>query len=130
MNPVDLIGMKYRLGACPAKHGAADCLSLARAVLAFQGIETPTPSRHWYRRLRRGDTNVFPEELARWGIKTTDLELGVVALCQADLGFGLASYWESGLICFRLNQVVWSPLNSLEIVGWYLPKDPLSLCMP
>ena len=41
MKPVHLIGMPYRLGADPIKHGAADCLSLAKTVLASYGIKTP-----------------------------------------------------------------------------------------
>ena len=59
IHPYDLIGMPYRLGASPEKHGAADCLTLAKAVLSFQGVKTPEPKRHWYRRLMQGDTNVF-----------------------------------------------------------------------
>ena len=36
--PYELIGLPYRLGAVPEKHGAADCLSLATAVQAWHGI--------------------------------------------------------------------------------------------
>ena len=59
MDPIKLIGMQYCLGANPVDHGAADCLSLCRTVLASYGIDTPKPKRSWYRRLRRGDTDVF-----------------------------------------------------------------------
>ena len=127
MNPVELIGLPYRLGACPAKHGAADCLSLARAVLAYQGIETPTPSRDWYRRLSRGDTNVFPEELERWGIKTDLPRLGTVALCEANNGYGLAVYWSDGWLNFAGSAVVWSPIGGLPVVGCYFPRKPNSV---
>ena len=69
MHPYQLIGLPYRLGAIPEKHGAADCLSLAKAVLAFQGVATPEATRDWYRRIKRGDTSIFKKELERWGQK-------------------------------------------------------------
>ena len=119
MRPEQLIGMQYRLGSNPDLHGTADCLSLARAVLAYQGIKTPEPKRNWYRRLKRGDTNVFPEELERWGVKEELPRLGSVALCRADNGYGLAAYWSNGWIAFAGSEVIWSPLNGLEVVAFY-----------
>ena len=62
-----LIGLPYRLGANPEKHNAADCLTLARAVLHHYGIATPEPTRDWYRRLHRKDYSIFEEELEKWG---------------------------------------------------------------
>ena len=44
------------MGADPEKHGAADCPTLTRAV-AYQAL--PVCSNRMYRRLRRGDTDVF-----------------------------------------------------------------------
>ena len=126
MNPVELIGMKYRLGAIPSIHGKADCLSLARTVLAYQGIETPEPKRDWYRRLRRGDTNVFPEELERWGVKEELPRLGSVALCRADNGYGLAAYWSQGCLIFAGSEVVWSPIGGQAVVGYYFQRKPNS----
>ena len=61
--PEQLIGMQYRLGADPERHGKADCLSLARHVVSAYGIELPPANRSWYRRLRRGDYAVFTDEL-------------------------------------------------------------------
>ena len=119
MRPEKLIGMQYRLGSNPEKHGTADCLSLARAVLAYQGIETPKPQRNWYRRLKRGDTNVFPEELERWGVKEELPRLGSVALCRADSGYGLAAYWSDGCLVFAGSEVIWSPLSGLQVEGHY-----------
>ena len=130
IHPHDLIGLQYRLGSNPEKHGTADCLSLAKAVLAYQGIETPEPERSWYRRLRRGDTDVFRDELQRWGELIPVPKIGTVGLCQADNGYGMASYWEDGWICFISKQVVWAPINGLEIVGCYSQKLPHQGCMP
>ena len=59
MEPWQLIGMPYRLGADPVRHGKADCVSLARTVLHSFGIDSPEPTRDWYRRLRRGDDAVL-----------------------------------------------------------------------
>ena len=44
-----LLGLPYRLGANPDDHKAADCVSLAREVLKNYGIESPVPTRDWYR---------------------------------------------------------------------------------
>jgi len=123
MHPYDLIGIKYRLGASPEKHGAADCLTLAKAVLSWHGVDTPTPQRSWYRRLYRGDTAVFEEELERWGKAVKTPNIGTVALCKSDFGFGMASYFENGWISFRESAAHWSPINALTVVGLYCPTN-------
>ena len=124
MQVLQLIGMSYRLGADPERHGAADCLSLSKAVLASYGIETPTPQRDWYRRLKRGDTSVFQEELLRWGQQTTSPRIGAVGLCLSDNGAkGLATYWENGWIAFAGTRVKWSPTGALQISAIYCPRN-------
>lgn len=122
MRPEKLIGLKYRLGSNPEEHGTADCLSLARAVLAHQGIDAPKPQRDWYRRLKKGDMTVFPEELERWGIQITEPTMGSVALCKAGNGYGLAVYWSGGWIAFNESEVAWNPLGALQVVGLYFPR--------
>ena len=59
MKPHQLIGLPYRLGADPVKHHAVDCLSLARTVLKHYGINSPEPTRDWYRRVRKKDFDIF-----------------------------------------------------------------------
>ena len=122
MHPYNLIGMRYRLGADPERHGAADCLTLAKAVLQYQGVVTPPAQRSWYRRLRRGDTDVFREELERWGSVVDAPKLVTVALCHSDLGYGMATYFEGGFIHFGEEGVRWSPLETLEILDLFEPK--------
>ena len=119
IHPYALIGLPYRLGANPAEHGAADCLTLARTVLAWHGIDTPKPQRSWYRRLRRGDIAVFKEELSRWGSVTDSPTLGTVAICQSSLGLGMASYFDSGWLHFDESVVRWSPCGVLPVVAYY-----------
>lgn len=115
--------MSYRLGADPERHGKADCLSLASAVVRYQGFEAPAPRREWYRRLRRGDYGVFREEIERWGDKIAEPRIGSVALCQTDTGgIGLAAYWEAGWISFNGLEVSWSPIAALPVVGCYYPQ--------
>lgn len=121
IHPYNLIGLPYRLGADPERHGAADCLSLAKAVLAYQGVATPEAQRGWYRRLRRGDTAVFREELERWGKKVAAPRLVTVALCQSDFGLGMASYFEDGWIHYAGSEVRWSPSDALQAVAFYCP---------
>ena len=101
------------------EHGSADCLSLARTVLASHGIPSPAPKREWYRRLRRGDYSVFPDELSAWGVKTRATTIGSVGLCRAESGYGLAVYYENGWPSFVESVVKWSPIGSLEVVEMY-----------
>ena len=119
MTPYDLIGLPYRLGANPQQHGAADCLTLAIAVLNYYKIPTPQPKRAWYRRLYRGDTTVFADELSHWGVKTTTPKIGTVALCESERGFGMATYFEEGWIAFKMSEATWSPIGALQVVEYY-----------
>ena len=122
MTPYDLIGRGYRLGADFVTRPEGDCLSLARAVLTYYGIESPEPQRSWYRRLRKGDTSVFPDELGRWGVVTDSLDCGVIGLCQAENGYGMAAYFEGGWISFRESVVQWSPIGLPQVVELYCPR--------
>ena len=119
IHPYELIGLPYRLGAIPEKHGAADCLSLSKAVLAFQGVATPEPTRNWYRRIKRGDTSIFEEELERWGRKIEAPTISTVALCLGPLGLGMASYFEDGWIHYAGSEAIWSPKDVLQVVALY-----------
>ena len=119
MHPYRLIGLRYRLGADPERHGAADCLTLARTVLHHHGVPTPKPQRAWYRRLRKGDTAVFKDELERWGVEVAAPKIGSVALCHAPTGYGLATFFEGGWIYFADRVVQWSPIAVLPVVAVY-----------
>ena len=119
MHPYDLIGLPYRLGADPNRHDAADCLTLARTVLYHHRVKTPEPQRSWYRRLRQGDTQVFKDELERWGEKVETPKIGSVALCHSPLGYGLATFFEGGWIYFAESAVQWSPIAVLPVVAVY-----------
>ena len=125
MNPFHLIGMPYRLGADPEKHGAVDCVSLSRTVLKFYGIKSPCPTRDWYRRLRREDYSIFREQLELWGIRTESLKIGTVGLCKSDKGYGLAVYFENGwlnITSYEGSEVRWSPIDVLQVVEYYYPQ--------
>ena len=122
MKPHQLIGLPYRLGADPVKHHAVDCLSLARTVLKHYGINSPEPTRDWYRRVRKKDFDIFKEELEKWGNETKQFNIGTVALCKSNNGFGLAVYYEEGWISCGESEARWSPLNALEVVGCYSPQ--------
>jgi len=127
MEPLDLIGMPFRLGADPVKHGATDCVGLARFVLAHQGIPSPQPTRSWYRRLRRGDAGLFWEILDLWGRPTTRPTLGAVALCGTTSDLGLAVWWMNGWMHYGDDQTVrWTPADSLQPIGLYCPRKSSS----
>ena len=122
---LDLIGLPYRLGADPLRHHAADCLTLSRFVLSTYGIATPAGERSWYRRLRKGDYSIFKEQLQLWGIPTSVITVGTVALCQTDSGVGLATFIDDypGWLSFVGTQVVWSHVEALSIESLYCPGN-------
>ena len=97
-------------------------MALARFVLESYGIKTPKPQRSWYRRLRKKDTQVFKDELERWGEITSDLGCGVVALCKAESGYGMAVWFENGWLSFVESEVRWSPIGVLAVVECYCPQ--------
>ena len=119
IHPYQLLGLPYRLGAKPEKHGAADCFSLAQAIVRWHGVEMPDGQRAWYRRLRRKDYGVFREELERWGSEVLSPRLATIALCRATSGYGLATYFEDGWISFVESEVKWSPAGDLDPVALY-----------
>ena len=116
-----LLGLPYRLGANPDDHKAADCVSLAREVLKNYGIPSPAPTRDWYKRMRKEDYEVFPDELKKWGTLTTTANIGVVALCKSEKGYALAVYWKGGWLSFADKTVRWSPIGGLEVIELYYP---------
>ena len=125
MRPDQLIGLPYRLGADPVTHGAGDCLSLVRTVVANYGFTVPKGERDWYRRLRKKDYSIFFEELNRWGVESPP-KLGAIALCKSNNGYGMAAYYEEGWLSYqkRLEElvVIWSPFDNLMVEGCYYPR--------
>ena len=130
MKPYELIGLEYRLGSDPVKHGTGDCLSLCRTVLRHYGIDSPEPKRDWYKRLKKRDYSIFFEELNRWGVDSTP-KLGAIALCKSDDGYGMAAFYEEGWLSYRKTLesqvVIWSPLEVLSVVGCYFPRKQTSV---
>ena len=125
MRPDQLIGLPYRLGADPIKHGAGDCLSLVRTVLANYGFTVPKGERDWYRRLRKKDYSIFFEELNRWGVDSPP-KLGTIALCKSDDGYGMAAFYEEGWLSYQKTLgsqvVIWLPINVLTVEGCYYQR--------
>ena len=122
MRPDQLIGLPYRLGADPEKHGAGDCLSLCRTVLKSYGISSPEPKRSWYRRLKKKDYSIFFEELNRWGVESPP-KLGTIGLCKSEDGYGMAAVYEDGWLSYQKTLggqvVIWLTLNALMVEGCY-----------
>ena len=116
--PIDLIGLPYRIGADPIKHGATDCVNLCRFVLAWHGISTPTPERQWYRRLRAGDSSIFIEQLELWGHQTTTATTTTIALVRVATSYAMAAYFDGGwLHCStQTSRAVWSPSVNSEVL--------------
>ena len=125
MRPDQLIGLPYRLGADPCKHGAGDCLSLCRTVLANYGFVVPQGKRDWYRRLRKKDYSVFFEELNRWGVESHP-KLGTIGLCKSKDALYMACFYEGGWLSYQkrlgASMVLWSPLDNLMVKGCYYQR--------
>jgi hypothetical protein len=121
MKPLEIIGLPYRLGAVPDIHKAGDCYTITRDILKSYGFNSPEPTREWYRRLRRGDFDVFAEELEKYCSVVTTAKIGVIALVKAEKGYGLANYWEAGWISFVEKEARWSPIEALEVERLYFP---------
>tara|TARA_B100000945_G_scaffold320819_1_gene332268 strand:- start:10903 stop:11307 length:405 start_codon:yes stop_codon:yes gene_type:complete len=127
LKPYELIGLEYRLGSDPIKHGTGDCLSLVRTVLGHYGFTVPKGERNWYRRLKRKDYSIFFEELNRWGVESPP-KLGTIGLCKSDDGYGMAAFYEEGWLSYQktLGKLVvkWSPLEALLLAGCYFQRKP------
>ena len=128
MKPHELIGLEYRLGSDPKKHGTGDCLSLVRTVLSHYGFTVPKGERDWYRRLKRKDYSIFFEELNRWGVESPP-KLGTIGLCKSDDGYGMAVFYEEGWLSYQKtlgkSVVKWSPLEALSLAGCYFQRKPI-----
>ena len=122
MKTAMLLGLRYRLVANPEQHQAGDCVSLSREVLKNYGIESPVPTRDWYRRMRKKDYEVFRDELKKWGTLTTTANIGVVALCKSEKGYALAVYWKGGWLSFADKTVRLSPIGGLAVLELYYPS--------
>ena len=123
MNPFQLIGMPFRLGADPVKHGKTDCLSLARTVLKHYGIDSPEPTRDWYRRLRKKDYAIFKQELQKWGTRTKTPNIGTVGLAKSKQAYCLVVFFEQGWLSCNETEVRWSPLDFLPVEELYCPSN-------
>ena len=132
MKPYELIGLEYRLGSDPEKHGTGDCLSLVRTVLGHYGFTVPKGERDWYRRLKRKDYSIFFEELNRWGVESPP-KLGTIGLCKSDDGYGMAAFYEEGWLSYQKtlgkSVVRWSPLEALSLAGCYFQRKPISVML-
>ena len=130
LKPYELIGLEYRLGSDPAKHGTGDCLSLVRTVLGHYGFTVPKGERDWYRRLKKKDYSIFFEELNRWGVESPP-KLGTIGLCKSDDGYGMAAFYEEGWLSYQKtlgkSVVKWLPLEALTLVGCYFQRKPISV---
>ena len=123
MNPFQLIGMPFRLGADPVKHGKTDCLSLARTVLKHYGINSPEPTRDWYRRLRKKDYAIFKEQLELWGTRTKTPKIGTVGLAKSKQAYWLVVFFEQGWLSCNETEVRWTPLDGLQVEELYCPSN-------
>ena len=132
MKPYELIGLEYRLGSDPVKHGTGDCLSLVRTVLGHYGFTVPKGKRDWYRRLKRKDYSIFFEELNRWGVESPP-KLGTIALCKSDDALYMAAFYEEGWLSYQKtlgkSVVKWLPLEALSLAECYFQRKPISVIL-
>ena len=106
---VDLIGLRYRLGADGSK-GEIDCIHLVYKVWERCGIDAPPFNPGWY---SASKTKVC-RDLLRWGYRVDQpTDDGDVLLLKED-NWAFAVTWQAGILYVNthLNCVTWGPVSN------------------
>ena len=104
---VDLIGLRYRLGA-DGSNGEIDCINLVYEVLRRCQIPTPTFRSEWY----EASWRTIARDLLAWGRRVSEPTYdGDVLLLRQDTK-AFAVTWQSGILYINRHT---------ERVNWCLP---------
>lgn len=125
---VPYLGLPYRWGADPNRHGAADCLRLTIAVLAFYDAPRPMIKRAWYRAAGRGHWQPLLDELAAISRPVAGAMSLDVALLDGGEPIALAVCVAGGLLTTcQEHGAHWRPLAACQIRRWFcfLPPGPV-----
>ena len=122
---VRYIGLPYRWGGDPDRHGATDCLRLTVAVLAAFDAPRPPIKREWYHAAGRQRWKPLLEELTAISRPVPGGTHLDVALLSGGEPIALGVCVAGGLLtsCQGLG-VHWRPLASCQVRRWlqFLPQ--------
>lgn len=122
------VGLPYRWGGDPNRHGSTDCLRLTIAVLDLYGAPRPLMiKREWYKAAARCRWRPLLEELATISRPVSGAMPLDVALLAGGEPIALGVCVAGGVLttCQGLG-VHWRPLAACQVRRWlrFLPPGP------
>lgn len=122
MNPLDLLGRPYELGADgTGADGAIDCIHLVYHVRQHLELDSPPFDEAWY---SASKTTVL-RALLGWGVRVQSPTYdGTVALVpQNSWAFGVT--WMQGVMTIHSisRRVVWTPTAALQSAHYFWQKQ-------
>jgi hypothetical protein len=108
---VDLIGLKYRLGA-NGEDGEIDCIHLVYTVLERLGMAAPTFDADWYTASR----TTVARALLNWGDRVAEPQYDGDVLVLAQIPWAFSIVWQQGILYINteLEKVSWCSLDQLN----------------
>lgn len=108
-NCLDLIGLRYRLGA-DGSQGEIDCIHLVYEVLRRCDIATPGFQHSWY----EASTVKVCRDLLGWGYRIEQPAYDGDVLLLKEENWAFAVTWQTGILYVnsRLGFVTWAPVSS------------------
>jgi hypothetical protein len=114
------LGLPYRWGGDPDRHGSTDCLRLTLAVLSLYDAPRPAIKPEWYQAARRGRWQPLLSELERISSPVPGGQLLDVALLQGGEPIALGICVAGGLLTTCQGQGVhWRPLAACQVRRWF-----------
>ena len=115
------LGLPYRWGGDPDRHGGTDCLRLTMAVLDL--YDAPRPAlikREWYEAAGRGRWKPLLEELAAGSSRVPGAMPLDVALLAGGAPIALGVCVAGGVLTTCQGQGVhWRPLAACRVRRWF-----------
>ena len=115
------IGLPYRWGGDPNRHGGTDCLRLTIAVLSLYDAPRPaTIKREWYQAASRGRWQPLLAELEAISCPVPGGQPLDVALLEGGEPIALGVCVAGGLLTTCQGQGVhWRPLAGCQVQRWF-----------
>jgi hypothetical protein len=126
---VRYIGLPYRWGGDPDRHGGTDCLRLTLAVLALYDAPRPAVKRDWYQAAGRSRWRPLLDELTTISSEVPGAMPLDVALLAGGEPIALGICVAGGILTTcQGHGVHWRPLGVCQIRRWFrfLPPDPVT----
>jgi len=107
---VDLIGLKYRLGA-NGENGEIDCIHLVYTVLERLSMAAPTFDADWYTASR----TTVARALLSWGDRVPEPQYDGDVLVLAQIPWAFSIVWQQGVLYInrQTEMVQWCQLAAI-----------------